>query len=229
MAKSAYFSSDLFRFLTELKAHNNRPWFEENKARYETELKDPMLRFISDLGPRLAKISRYFPADPRPVGGSMMRIYRDVRFAKDKSPYKTAMAAHFEHSKGKEGMTPAFYLHLAPKDCVVGAGIWRPEPKALAKIRDAIVADPKRWQKAVSERERSSACGMAGESLARPPKGYDPEHPCIADLKRKDFAVSITLPDADIASSRCMETVLDGFKRASPFQSFIADALGLPY
>jgi uncharacterized protein (TIGR02453 family) len=77
------------------------------------------------------------------VGGSVMRIYRDIRFSRDKSPYKTSMAAHFWHSKGRDGGTPTYYLHLEPHNSSIGAGVWRPEPGALKNIRDAIVADPK--------------------------------------------------------------------------------------
>src|SRR5215468_1462069 len=138
------------RFLRELAAHNNREWFQKNKERYERSVRDPFLRFVADLQPRLAKISPHFVADPRPVGGSMMRIYRDTRFAKDKAPYKTEVAAHFWHAKGKEGAMPAFHLRLEPGHSTVGAGIWRPEPFALKKIRQAIAKDAKSWQRVIS-------------------------------------------------------------------------------
>src|SRR5690349_24225507 len=98
-----------------------------------------MLRFLSDLGPRLAKFAPRYEADPRPVGGSMMRIHRDVRFSKDKSPYKTALAAHVGHGGGSDEACPAFYLRIQPGDSAAGAGVWHPPPPALAKIRDAIV------------------------------------------------------------------------------------------
>ncbi len=94
------FSPGFFRFLRELKANNRREWFEANKQRYEAEVKGPMLRFIAEFGARLRTVSKHFDADPRPVGGSMFRIYRDTRFAKDKSPYKTAVAEHFPHRAG---------------------------------------------------------------------------------------------------------------------------------
>src|SRR5262249_35573341 len=156
-----------------LKKHNQRDWFQANKERYERSVRDPFLRFVADLQPRLKQISPHFVADPSPVGGSMMRIYRDTRFSKDKTPYKTAVAAHFWHKKGKEGATPAFYLRLQPGDSSVGAGIWRPEPGALKRIRKAIVADEKIWQRITQGRDFRSTCGMAGESLKRPPPGFD--------------------------------------------------------
>src|SRR5579859_2760501 len=121
---SAYFTPDLFRFLDELEKHNRREWFEANKQRYEQSVKEPFLRLVTDLGPRLKKVSVHLVADPKPVGGSMMRIHRDIRFAKDKSPYKTAVMAHFWHDKGKDGATPAFYLRLKPRQSAAGGGIW---------------------------------------------------------------------------------------------------------
>src|SRR5271170_6489971 len=108
MDNNRYFAPEAMQFLEELWQHNERDWFLGNKARYEEQVRDPFLRLIADLAPALKKISPYFVADPRPVGGSMMRIYRDTRFSKDKSPYKTSLAAHFWHSKGKDGATPAY-------------------------------------------------------------------------------------------------------------------------
>src|SRR6516225_6904620 len=187
MAATRYFTSELFQFLKELRQHNDREWFLANKDRYETGVRDPFLRLIADLGPRLKTISPYFVADPSPVGGSMMRIYRDIRFSKDKTPYKTAVTAHFWHSKGTEGATPAFYMHLQPGDSSVGAGIWRPEPGALKRIRKAIVDDSATWKRIKEGRDFRSSCGMAGESLKRPPPGFDAGHPFIEDIKRKDL------------------------------------------
>src|SRR5690349_1473210 len=97
MAKAAHFTPDFLRFLRDLEAHNNRDWFQKNKERYENSVRDPFLRLVADLQPRLKKLSPNIVADPSPVGGSMMRIYRDIRFAKDKTPYKTAVMAHFWH------------------------------------------------------------------------------------------------------------------------------------
>jgi uncharacterized protein (TIGR02453 family) len=229
MAKTAYFTSDLLRFLVELKAHNNRDWFQENKERYEQSVRDPFLRFVADLQPRLKKISPHVVADPRPVGGSMMRIYRDIRFSKDKTPYKTAIMAHFWHDKGKEGAMPAFYLRLEPGDSAMGAGIWHPAPGALKRIRKAIVDDTKSWQKIRGGREFKTSCGMAGESLKRPPPGFPADHPFIDDIKRKDFAVSAPLADKRISSAAFMDDLIDSFRATTPFVAFLAKAVGLAF
>ena len=229
MVATAPFTPDLFRFLGELKAHNERDWFQKNKARYERSVRDPFLRFIADLGPRLKKISPEFVADPSPVGGSMMRIYRDTRFSKDKTPYKVAVAARFSHAKGKEGATPAFYLRVQPGDCSVGAGIWRPEPNALKRIRQAIVGETKRWQRITQRHDSRSGCGMAGESLRRAPLGFDPNHPCLEDIKRKDFATRAPLDDRRVTSPRFTDDVLDAFQATAPFVEFLTAAIGLKF
>jgi uncharacterized protein (TIGR02453 family) len=228
MENHAYFTRDLFRFLEELRDHNEREWFLQNKQRYEQSVRDPFVRFIADLGPPLKKINSHFVADPRPVGGSMMRIYRNIRFSRDKSPYKTSMAAQFWHSKGKDGGTPTYYLHLEPRNSSIGAGIWRPEPGALKKIRGTIVADPERWQRITSGSDFRSSCGMAGESLKRPPAGYDHNHPLIEAIKRKDFAISSPLDDHDVCGSDFMIVVLNAFHTAAPFVQFLAEAVSLP-
>lgn len=223
-----YFSPELFKFLTELRMHNNREWFQKNKERYETYVRDAFLRFIADLGPGLRKISPHIVADPAPTGGSMMRIYRDIRFSRDKSPYKTAVGAHFWHEKGKEGVAPAYYMRLEPGGSLIGAGIWQPEPAALKNIRDAIVADPRRWKRATSAGQLGLQCTMAGESLQRVPRGYDPDHPLAEDLKRKDFTVGVKLSDKDVLKPDVLASILGAYRKMAPFVSFLSDAVGLP-
>jgi uncharacterized protein (TIGR02453 family) len=122
MKRAAYISSELFQFLRELKRHNQRDWFLKNKARYETNVRNPFLRLIAELRPLLNKVSPHFVVDPSPTGGSMMRLYRDIRFSKDKSPYKTSVSAHFWHAHGEEGMTPAFYCIWSQADLPSAAG-----------------------------------------------------------------------------------------------------------
>ena len=131
---SSPFRPALFKFLKELKANNNREWFQDNKPRYEADVKDALTRFVLEFEAPLRKISEEFIADPK---RSMFRIYRDTRFSKDKSPYKTQASAHFRHARAKDVHAPGFYLHLEPGNIFAGAGIWRPENKALIKIREA--------------------------------------------------------------------------------------------
>src|SRR5262249_14863998 len=144
-------------------------------------------------------------------------------------PYKTSLSAHFWHGHGKEGMTPAFYLHLEPGRTFAGGGLWRPPAEGVQKIREAIVARTDAWKKASSGRSFNTACGMVGESLKRPPAGFDPDHPFIEDLKRKDFAISISLKDSDLTGAKAGDTVVEGFRSAAPFIRFITESLGLPF
>jgi uncharacterized protein (TIGR02453 family) len=224
-----HFKPALFRFLKELAAENTRDWFNANKGRFEADLKDPALRFIVDFGPHLQKISPHFRADPRPVGGSLFRIYRDVRFSKDKSPYKTHAGLHFRHEAGKTAYTPGFYLHLQPGESFVGMGIWRPDNPTLKLIRDAIVADPAGWKKAVGGKDFTARFKVAGDSLKRPPKGYDPDHPLIDVLKLKDFTAFTTLTQKQITSRGFVEEFARLCKEGAPLVRFICGALDQKY
>ena len=151
MAKAtedASFGPELFSFLTDLRANNDREWFAANKDRYERDLLEPSLAFIEDFAPRLDKISPHFRADARPSGGSLFRIYRDTRFSKDKSPYKTNLGIHFRHERAKDAHAPGYYLHIGPGEVFAGGGIWHPGTEGATRIREAIVADSERWRRA---------------------------------------------------------------------------------
>ena len=221
---NSYFSPKLFKFLRELSANNSKQWFQENKPRYEDNVKEPLLRFISDFADHLEKISEQFNADPRPNGGSMFRIYRDARFAKDKAPYKTHAAAHFRHRVGKDVHAPGFYLHLEPGNCFMGGGIWHPDPAALHKIRDAIVAKPEQWKKVIK-----SGLVIQGDALMRAPQGYRADHPFVADLKRKDFFTSIPFSDKEACADDFIERYTGACRTSVPLMKFLTHAVELPF
>ncbi len=225
----ATFSPALFSFLKALKTNNNRDWFKANKGRYESSLKDPALAFITAFGPRLQKISPHFLADARASGGSLFRIYRDTRFAKDKTPYKTNTGLHFRHEVGKDAHAPGFYLHLEPGNCFVGAGIWRPDTASARKIREAIAADPKGWKRAAFGKRMTEKFSLAGESLKRPPAGFDKEHPFIEDLKRKDFIASTKLSQKQVTAADFGKDLAALCKKGAPLVSFLCGALELPF
>jgi len=225
---ASYFTPAALEFLKELRAHNNRDWFQANKPRYETEVRDPFLKLIADLGPALRKIHGSFIADPSPHGGSMMRIYRDTRFSKDKSPYKAHVAAHIAHARGFEGGTPGYYLHIEPGTSMIGGGVWRPEPGPLRKIRDRVAAEPEKWKRVTSRHRLGSMCPMGGETLKRSPAGFDPNHPLIEDIKRRDFVVGSQLADEEVCGSGFQRLILARFRSMAPFMQFLCDALGLP-
>jgi uncharacterized protein (TIGR02453 family) len=225
MASAAYFSPELFGFLRELRDNNDRAWFTANKPRYEEHIRGPFLGFIAELAPRLAKISRQIVADPRPVGGSLFRIHRDVRFARDKRPYKTHAGAHFAHRGADEDVhAPGFYLHLEPDGCFAAAGVWQPDAAALQKIRSAIVGAPERWKRALGGK-----LTLDGETLTRPPRGFDPSHPLIEDLKRKDFVTHIALSEKQICRAGFLEDFVAACRTMSPLNAFLAKALDLAW
>src|SRR5919201_3830426 len=142
------FTTELFRFLEDLRRHNDRAWFAENKERYLDVVQEPALEFVRSFGPYLRKISPHFVADDRPVGGSLFRIYRDVRFSRDKSPYKTHVGLDFRHRSARDVHAPSFYLHLSPDETFAAVGVWHPHMQTLNQLRTAIVEKPAKWKRA---------------------------------------------------------------------------------
>ena len=221
---------DFFQFFKELAKNNERPWFEENKERYKASVVAPMSDFIEAMAPRLAKISKYFVADPRPNGGSMFRIYRDVRFAKDKRPYKEHAACHFRHSGGKDVHAPGFYMHFDPAEVMFGGGMWMPEPDGLNKIRQAIAGDAKAWRKVVDDKGFKTAFKeVSGDALSRPPRGFDPEHPYIDDIKRKSYFAMHESTVKAAQSPALLDEVETTFRSSKPLMKFLCDAVGAAY
>ena len=182
---------------------------------------EPALDFVEAFRPRLEAISPHFVADSRRTGGSMFRIHRDTRFAKDKTPYKTAVGMLFRHEQGKETAAPGFYLHLEPRECFAGGGIWHPETAAANRIRRAIADNPDEWRSATKD----AGLSLGGESLKRAPKGFDPDHPLIEDIKRKSFGASNRFDDADATSPTFVDTYAGLCTRAAPLIRFLCDAL----
>ncbi|MBT8202910.1 MAG: DUF2461 domain-containing protein [Acidimicrobiia bacterium] len=229
MAQRTYFTSATFTFLRDLEGNNKREWFKANKGRYDATIKEPALDFIEDFAKPLSRISPHFVADPSLQGGSLFRIYRDTRFSKDKTPYKTNTGLHFRHFMAKDAHAPGFYLHIQPGENFMGVGLWRPETKVAYQIREHIAEHPAEWKKASRGKRFADVFSLEGDSLTRPPKGFDADHPLIEDLKRKDFIASTRLTQKDVTSSGFMKTFESNCKRAAPFMKFLCDALGVPF
>lgn len=229
MSKFTGFPTDTIRFLKSLKTNNNREWFNKNKERYESAFLEPSLQLIDAIGQQLESISTCFLAVPKKSGGSLMRIYRDTRFAKDKAPYKTNIGIQFRHQAGKDVHAPGFYVHVEPRSVFLGAGIWHPEPKVAKQIRTAIVDDPSAWKKAACSKTFTSGFTLSGDSLKRPPRDFDPEHPLVDDLKRKDFIGVNNLDEAAIYDPKFAKQTVSAFKKAKPLMKFLCDALDLPF
>ncbi len=229
MPNEPHFTPELFTFLRQLGRNNNREWFQANKARYEREVRDPLLRFIADFAPHLRRISPHFVADPRPIGGSLFRVYRDTRFSHDKRPYKTVAAAQFRHEQGKDVHAPGFYLHLEPGNVFAGVGLWHPDSNTSRAVRDTIVEKPGDWKRAVNATAFRERFELGGETLKRPPRGYAPDHPLIDDLKRKDFVAMTTLDDVQVFEADFLERYGSIARAAKPFMRFLTRAVGLPF
>ncbi len=224
MPKKIYFTTKLFQFLVELKFNNERTWFNANKARYEEDVKKPLLHFIADLQTGLKKINPAYIADPRPVGGSFFRIYRDTRFAKDKTPYKTHAAAQFRHRATTGNVhAPGFYLHLEPGENIVGGGIWMPEAESLKAVRARVAAKDPAWMRL----KRSKMPLWDADSLKRAPKGFDPSHPMIQDLKRRHYITWVDIKDKQVCAPDFLERFLDACRHVDPLIRFLCGAMGL--
>ncbi len=230
MSGFAGFSRDFFAFFTDLAKNNNREWFTENKDRYRTTVVEPMCGFIEAMAPRLAKISPHYVADPRPNGGSMFRIYRDVRFSKDKRPYKEHGACQFRHEAGKDAHAPGFYVHMAPDGVVYGGGTWKPPKPELERIRNAIAGDAAGWSKVVGDKALVECFGaVMGDGLKRPPRGFDPDHPHIEDIKRQSYFAMHHTDAAEAMRPDFADRVEHAFRSATPLMRFLTKALDTPF
>ena len=223
------FSNQTFEFLRLLAANNNREWFNEHKPDYESKVREPALAFITQMQPLLGDISTRFLATPKKMGGSLMRVYRDARFSKDKTPYKTNVGIQFRHFMGKDVHAPGFYLHISDDECFIGAGIWRPDGPALGKIRGFIDENPRGWLKAKEASDFAAHFNLGGESLKRPPRGFNAEHPLIDDLKRKDFIAIAPISAEAIKADDFAEVCARHFQYADAYMYYLCTALDLPY
>ena len=217
------FKTSTIKFLRELEKNNNRDWFEANKHRYESDVREPALAYIEAMAPRLAKISPHFIASPKKVGGSLMRVYRDVRFSKDKSPYKTNIGIQFRHSAGKDVHAPGFYMHIEPSQVFIAAGIWRPDSEMLKHMRMHIDDNQSEWKK-ITKSISGKGYALGGESLKKPPKGFTAEHPLVEDLKRKDFIAAQDLKSSDISKKEFVADSAKLFTAIKPLVKFICEA-----
>ena len=219
----SYFTPELFRFLARLKRNNNRDWFQAHKDEFETYIRQPALKFITDFAAPLHEITPYLVADARPSRGSLFRIYRDTRFAADKRPYKTNIAMRFSH-RGKDVHSPGFYLHLEAGGCFAASGLWHPEPPTLLKVRNAIVARPKEWRAV-----RKLLNWDDASKLSRPPRGFPGDHEFVDDLKLRDLGTAVELTDAQVFSPKFMSTFAAACRKMSPLAAFLSSALGLQF
>jgi len=223
----ACFTTQTLDFLCALAANNNRDWFKENQGVYERDVRQPALTFIARMATRLPEISPHFLAIAKKSGGSLMRVYRDTRFARDKTPYKTNISIQFRHEQGRDIHAPGYYVHIDPQSVFVGVGLWRPDSLALGKIRDHLVEAGPAWVAACNDAEFRASFELSGETLKRAPRGYSPDHPLIEDLKRKDFIAISELSHDDVLEPGFIDTVCQRFHAADSYMHFLCKAIEL--
>jgi uncharacterized protein (TIGR02453 family) len=161
------------------------------------------------------------------VGGSLFRIYRDTRFSKDKRPYKTHAGLSFRHCDGREVHGPVFYLHLEPGSVFAAAGMWHPDADTLRKVRDAIAEHPGRWKRVLASRGVELDEGHDG--LKRAPRGYDPDHPFVEDLKRRSFTASTRFTQSQACAPEFLRRFTTACRQKAPLMEFLTNAAGLPW
>ena len=228
VAAGTIFSAAGLQFLNKLAQNNTRDWFKANQDEYENTLRTPALHFIEQMQPEIVAISPRLTAVAKKVGGSLMRPQRDSRFSKDKTPYKTNVGIQFRHFQGKDVHAPGLYLHIAEDGCFIAAGIWHPESKALNAIRACIDENPNAYQKALKTLH-DNGFAMDGDSLVRPPRGYDNNHPLLAELKRKDYIAIKNIAFEDLCKPDVVDFCAEQFRNCAPLMAYLCFALELDF
>ena len=225
--KFAGFPLDTFKFLDELEKNNHRDWFEEHRDRYESAVRGPALAWIESMQEPISRLAPSIRVEAKKVGGSLMRIHRDTRFSSNKLPYKTNVGIQFRHSAGKDVHAPGFYFHIDTESVFVATGIWHPDSTALNQIRQRIDKRQSEWQKIVSDRKLLAHFEQSGDSLKRPPRGYDKDHPLIDDLKRKDHILVASLNPEIVHSKNLPTRISRLLERTIPYLKFLCNSLRL--
>jgi uncharacterized protein (TIGR02453 family) len=210
-------------FLKKLKKNNNRSWFEEHKGEYE-KARAEFLAFTTEFIAHLKKADKAI-GDPDPAK-TIFRIYRDVRFSKDKTPYKTHLSANINPG-GKKVESPGYYFQIAPGDCFLAAGIWMPEPEKLAKIRQELDYHFPEFKKILKEKNFKKYYGELYEEgkAKNPPRGFDKENPAIELLKNRNFIVIHNFDEKNILSKTFPKKLAEIAKYSLPLNKFLRKAI----
>jgi len=218
----AHLRPEGLKFLRGLEKHNDRVWFNERKAIYEAELKEPMLAIIRKITDAMTDFA---PNHVRPAEKSLFRIYRDTRFSNNKLPYKTHVAAWWSHMGMEKTSGAGYYFQVSPKGVVIAAGAYMPEKEQLAAIRNWLLENHAAFRKIIQKPAVHKVFKeFEGEALTRPPKGFPPEHPAMDLIKCKQWGLSTTLPAETALEATFAQTLIKHFKLLAP----MVDALNTP-
>lgn len=215
--------SETLAFITDVAQNNNREWFAENKERYEGAKSD-VLALVDQLIPRLAAIDPQFSIDT-PAKKCLLRIYRDVRFSKNKDPYKNNFGISF-NIKNNDIHGPGYYLHIQPGACFFAAGFWMPEAAVLKKIREEIDYNAAEFLDIINDKRFKGIYHLSKEdTLKNAPKGYETDHPQIEFLRLKSFIAIYPLKDEDFLKPGIVDKLKTAFESVYPFLLFLRKAV----
>lgn len=213
---------ETLHFIKEVAENNNREWFAIHKPRYE-EAKTDVLNMVSLLIPELAKVDPLLSAEADPKK-SLMRIYRDVRFSKNKDPYKNNFGMWFSVKKG--GNEPGYYLHIQPGKSFIAGGYWMPDAPHLKLIRQEIDYNVEEFKEIINTQDFKNNFHLGtGNSLKNAPKGYDPADPNIEFLKLKSFEASMSIGDEEFFKPTLVDKLISSFKAVHPLVVFLRNAI----
>jgi uncharacterized protein (TIGR02453 family) len=229
----SYFNDESLSFFRGLARHNTKPWFEAHRADYERHIKQPLSELVREMDLRLSRFAPEITGDPK---RSMFRLNRDIRFSKDKSPYKMHAACWFYHSDGTSkvgreahGGGAGFYFHLQPGASFVGGGCWRPPRSALQRFRAAIARNPRGFERIVLAPKLRRRLGTLSEEamLKRVPRGFAPDHPAARWLRFESLTVGRRVSDAEVKSARLTASLEKDFAAMLPLVRWLNSTLGL--
>jgi uncharacterized protein (TIGR02453 family) len=214
---------ETLKFIKDVSENNNREWFAEHKAEFEAAKADA-LAFIAILIPELSAVDPAYPKDT-PPGKCLLRIYRDVRFSKEKIPYKTNFGIFFA-VHGKAGTEPGYYINLEPSNCFFAAGYWQPDAAAIKSIREEIDYNQEEFLKITEAKSFTSHFTIGREdSLKTAPKGYPKDHPLIDVLKLKSFTAFSKMEDKEFFKPTIVKKLKTAFESVYPFILFLRTAV----
>ena len=229
MTDADHLPKSAFGFLDELAQNNSKTWFDANRERCEEELVEPCRGLVRGLTAALKKPFPHIIGSDAKVGGSLTRLHRDTRFAKDKTPYHTSLGLAFWHSAGQKMEVPGFFLKVDTEGVLLATGLHQPDKEPLQRVREAIDNDSKAWRKATGDAAFVKLWGgLEGESLKRVPAPWDAEHPCADDLRRKDFTAFARVAAAKAARRGFAADVVERWTASRPLMRFLCKALELP-